>query len=44
MPLQHASLDSKVSEKLTEALESSMRKFHRLKTGTTNKMEQEKLM
>jgi hypothetical protein len=34
------SCTSKVSEKLTEVLESSMRKFHRLKTGTTKKMEQ----
>jgi hypothetical protein len=34
---------SKVSEKLTEALEASKRKFRRLKTGTTKEMEQEKL-
>jgi hypothetical protein len=34
---------SKISEKLTEALESSKRKFRRLKTRTTDEMEQEKL-
>jgi hypothetical protein len=34
---------SKVSEKLSEALESSKRKFRRFKTGTTKEMEQEKL-
>jgi hypothetical protein len=34
---------SKVSEKLTEAFQTSKRKFHRLKTGTTKEMEQEKL-
>jgi hypothetical protein len=34
---------NKVSEKLTEVIESSRRKWHRLKTGTTKEMEQEKL-
>jgi hypothetical protein len=34
---------NKVSEKLTEALESSKRKFYRLKTGMTKEMEREQL-
>ena len=40
---QKALRTSKATEKLTEVLESSRRKFHRLKTGTTKAMEQENL-